>query len=92
MQRNSKVYIESIRLSHILETDTLENFHYFSPRTAFVVSHKAESAETLQGVLWYLPTNSPIIVVTNSPREDIEHLKTSLRTHLLYHKIGRAHV
>ena len=86
MQRNSKVYIETIRFSHILETDTLENFHYFSPRTAFVISHKAESAETLQGVLWYLPTNSPIIIVTNSPREDIEHLKTSLRTHMLYHK------
>ena len=80
------MYIETIRFSHILETDTLENFHYFSPRTAFIISHKAESAETLQGVLWYLPTNSPIIIVTNSPRKDIEHLKTSLRTHLLYHK------
>ena len=80
------MYIETIRFSHILETDTLENIHYFLPRTAFVVSHKSESIETLQGVLWYLPTNSPIIIVTNSPEEDIEHLKSSLRTHLLCHK------
>ncbi len=62
------------------------NIHSFLPRTAFVVSHKSESVETLQGVLWYLPTNSPIIIVTNCLKEDIEDLKTSLRTHLLSHK------
>jgi mannosyl-3-phosphoglycerate synthase len=80
------VYIETIRFSHILEPDTLENINYFSPRTAFVISHKSESVETLQGVLWYLPTNSPIIIVSNCLQEDIEHLKTSLRAHLSGHK------
>ena len=80
------MYIETIRFSHILETDTLENIHYFLPRTAFVISHKSESVETLQGVLWYLPANSPIIIVTNCPKEDLEDLKTSLRAQLLSHK------
>jgi mannosyl-3-phosphoglycerate synthase len=45
--------------------------HYFLSHSAFVVSHKSESVETLLGVLWYLPINSPIIVVTNCP-EDIK--------------------
>ena len=80
------MYIETIRFSHILETEALVNIHSFLPRTAFVVSHKSESVETLQGVLWYLPTNSPIIIVTNCLKEDLEDLKTSLRAHLLSHK------
>jgi len=80
------VYIDTVKFSHILETDTLDDINYFLSRTAFVISHKSESAETLQGVLWYLPTNSPIIVVTNSPLEEMEHLKHHLKENLVYHR------
>ena len=80
------MYIDTVKFSHILETDTLDDIHYFSSRTAFVISHKSESAETLQGVLWYLPTNSPIIVVTNSPLAEMEQLKQHLKEHLVYHR------
>ena len=67
--------IDTVRLSHILETNELTNLNYFLSLIAFIVSHKSESFETLLGVLWYLPVNSPIIVVTNCPerrREEIE--------------------
>jgi mannosyl-3-phosphoglycerate synthase len=80
------VYIDTVRFSHILETDTLDDISYFLSRTAFVISHKSESAETLQGVLWYLPTNSPIIVVTNCPLAEMEQLKASLKESLVYHR------
>lgn len=78
--------IETVRFSHILETDTIANISGFLSQTAFIVSHKSESIETLQGVLWYLPTNSPIIVVTNSPSENAEQIRSSLTAHLHYHK------
>ena len=80
------MYIDTVKFSHILETDTLDDISYFLSRTAFVISHKSESAETLQGVLWYLPTNSPIVVVTNSPLEEMEYLKSSLKESLVYHR------
>jgi mannosyl-3-phosphoglycerate synthase len=80
------VYIDTVKFSHILETDTLDDINYFLSRTAFVISHKSESAETLQGVLWYLPIDSPVIVVTNSPLAEMEHLKASLKENLVYHR------
>jgi mannosyl-3-phosphoglycerate synthase len=78
--------IDTIRFSHILEADTLERMDYFLSHTAFIVSHKSESIETLQGVLWYLPTNSPIIIVTNCPRENLDDLRRSLKEDMTSHK------
>jgi mannosyl-3-phosphoglycerate synthase len=78
--------IDTIRFSHILEADTLERMEYFLSHTAFIVSHKSESIETLQGVLWYLPTSSPIIIVTNCPREELGDLRRGLKEQMTSHK------
>jgi mannosyl-3-phosphoglycerate synthase len=78
--------IDTVRFSHILETNDLADLDYFLSHTAFIVSHKSESVETLLGVLWYLPVNSPIIVVTNCPQDEIEHIKIGLTEHLPHHK------
>jgi mannosyl-3-phosphoglycerate synthase len=79
------VNIDTVRFSHILEANELVGLNYFLSHTAFVVSHKSESIETLLGVLWYLPVNSPIIVVTNSPEESLENIKVGLKEHLTHH-------
>jgi mannosyl-3-phosphoglycerate synthase len=79
------VNIDTVRFSHILEANELVGLNYFLSHTAFVVSHKSESIETLLGVLWYLPVNSPIIVVTNCPQESLEHIKVGLKEHLTHH-------
>src|SRR5579885_1662330 len=78
--------IDTIRFSHILEADTLERMDYFLSHTAFIISHKSESIETLQGVLWYLPTGSPIIIVSNCPPENLETLQHSLKEHMTSHR------
>ena len=78
--------ISTVLFSHILEASELENLNYFLSHTAFVISHKSERIETLLGVLWYLPVNSPIIIVTNSPTRDREEIASDLRAHLAYHK------
>lgn len=77
--------IDTVRLSHILETDEFVGLHHFLTHTAFVVCHKSESPETLLGVLWYLPVDSPIIVVTNCPTNELEEIKTSLEERLSNH-------
>lgn len=77
--------IDTVRLSHILETDEFVGLNYFLSHTAFVVCHKSESPETLRGVLWYLPANSPIIVVTNCPQNELGEIKRSLEEHLSRH-------
>ena len=63
--------IHTVQFSHILETSDLENLHYFLSHTAFVISHKSERIETLLGVLWYLPVDSPTIIVTNCREEEL---------------------
>ena len=78
--------IDTVKFSHILETNELVDLNYFLSHTAFVVSHKSESIETLLGVLWYLPVNSPIIVVTNCPLPSLEDMRKSLAEHLIHHK------
>ena len=78
--------IDTVRFSHILETNELADLNYFLSHTAFVVSHKSESIETLLGVLWYLPSNSPIIIITNCPRSSMQNIKKSLEEHLTQHK------
>jgi len=79
------VNIDTVKFSHILEASHLVGLNYFLSHTAFIVSHKSESIETLLGVLWYLPINSPIIVVTNCPEECLEHIKQGLTEHLTHH-------
>src|SRR5260370_25984299 len=59
---------------------------YFLSRTAFVISHKSESIETLLRVLWYLPVNSSIIIVTNCPEMERDEIARELKRHLMHHK------
>lgn len=78
--------INTIQFPHILENADLDNLHYFLSRTAFVISHKSESVETLLGVLWYLPVDSPTIIVTNCPEREKDELAHVLKTKLAHHK------
>jgi mannosyl-3-phosphoglycerate synthase len=80
------VNIHTVQFSHILETSDLKNLYYFLPHTAFVISHKNERIETLHGVLWYLPVDSPIIIVTNCQERERADLARALRTQLPHHK------
>ena len=78
--------IDTVQLSHILETGELPNLHSFLSRTAFVISHKNEKVKTLREVLWYLPLNSPIIIVTNCHESEKEHLTNELKLELAHHQ------
>lgn len=80
------VDIHSVQFTHILETSDLERLDYFLSRTAFVISHKSESIETLLRVLWYLPVNSTIIIVTNCPEMERDEIARELKRHLVHHK------
>jgi mannosyl-3-phosphoglycerate synthase len=86
MEGNYNMDIHTMRFSSILDTNELGALNSFLSRTAFVVSHKSESIATLLGVLWYLPVNSPIIVVTNCPEGDKEDIKRGLTEYLTHHK------
>ncbi len=77
--------IHTVQFSHILETGDLENLHYFVSRTAFVISHKNEGSAILLRVLWYLPVESPIIIVTNCQERERDELASVLRTELAQH-------
>ncbi len=70
--------IDTVRFSHILEANGLYDLNHFLARTAFVISHKSESIETLLGVVWYLPINSPILIITNCPENEKEDLSRNL--------------
>src|SRR6266566_9694383 len=78
--------IDTARFSHILEEDRLRDITYFLSRTAFVVSHKTESIQPLVKVLWYLPIESPILVVTNCPEQDRQEIEISIRELLTAHR------
>jgi len=78
--------IDTVQFSHILETGDLPNLHSFLSRTAFVISHKSEKVKTLREVLWYLPLNSPIIIVTNCQESEKEDLMNELKLELAHHK------
>jgi Mannosyl-3-phosphoglycerate synthase (osmo_MPGsynth) len=80
------VDIHSVQFTHILETSDLERLDYFLSRTAFVISHKSENIETLLRVLWYLPVNSTIIIVTNCPEMERDEIARELKRHLVHHK------
>ncbi len=78
--------IHTVEFSHILETGDLENLHYFLSHTAFVISHKSEKVKTLLEVLWYLPLNSPIIIVSNCPESERDNLRNELKLQLAHHQ------
>jgi mannosyl-3-phosphoglycerate synthase len=78
--------IDTVQFSHILETGDLPNLHSFLSRTAFVISHKSENVKTLREVLWYLPLNSPIIIVTNCQESEKEVLMHELKLELAHHQ------
>src|SRR5258708_39087932 len=78
--------IDTARFSYILEEDRLRDLPYFLSRTAFVVSHKSESIQTLLQGLWYLPIESPIIVVTNCLEQDRQGIETSIKELLPAHR------
>ncbi len=78
--------IHTVQFSHILETSELENLHYFLSHTVFVISHKNEKVKTLCEVLWYLPLNSPIIIVTNCQESEREDLTNELKLELAHHQ------
>lgn len=66
--------IETVGFPRILEAAHLGDLDYFVRHTAFVISHKSEPVETLLEVLRYLPTESPLIIVTNCPPRERAHL------------------
>src|SRR5258708_1931946 len=76
---------ETIMFPHILQTDELVGLNHFLSHTAFIVCHKNEPVETLLSVLWYLPANSPIILVTNCPQTEFAEIKESLAERLMDH-------
>jgi mannosyl-3-phosphoglycerate synthase len=80
------VNIDTMRFSHILEANGLYDLNYFFSRTAFVIAHKSESLETLLGVIWYLPVNSPILIVTNCSQTEEEALRQGLLRNLAGHR------
>jgi mannosyl-3-phosphoglycerate synthase len=80
------VNIHTVQFAHILETNDLDHLRPFLSQTAFVISHKSESVESLLRVLWYIPTDSSIIIVTNCPEGEYPHLARELQSQLKHHK------
>ena len=78
--------IQTVQFAHILENRDLEALHDFLSQTAFVISHKSESIETILRVLWYIPVNSTIIIVTNCPEHERDELASALRSRLVEHR------
>ena len=78
--------IQTVQFAHILENRDLEALHDFLSQTAFVISHKNESIETILKVLWYLPANSTIIIVSNCAQEEQDELVRALKTHMADHR------
>jgi len=83
---SSKVNIQTVQFAHILENRDLEALHDFLSHTAFVISHKSESIETILRVLWYIPVNSTIIIVTNCLEEERSELASTLKARLADHR------
>ncbi|MGH2639850.1 MAG: mannosyl-3-phosphoglycerate synthase, partial [Rhabdochlamydiaceae bacterium] len=71
--------IQTVQFAHILETRDLATLHDFLSHTAFVISHKSEKIETILRVLWYIPVNSTIIIVTNCPEKERAELADALK-------------
>ena len=78
--------VDTIQLSHLLETKEFHSLNYFLNQTAFIIAHKNENIDTLLGVLWYLPINSPIIIVSNCDQNQINEFKSALIENVNQHK------
>jgi mannosyl-3-phosphoglycerate synthase len=76
--KDASVRIDTMRFSHILEASDLIDLTQFLARTAFVISHKSESIDTLLGVIWYLPINSPTLIITNCAEHEFPALRAAL--------------
>jgi mannosyl-3-phosphoglycerate synthase len=83
--KDANVNIDTMRFSHLLETDGLYDLNQFLTRTAFVIAHKNESLATLLAVIWYLPVTSPILIVTNCAEIEKEKLEQALTAQLAHH-------
>jgi len=68
--------IESVPFRSLVSD--LGSLDAFFPDAGFVISHKDEGIETLLGVLWHLPVNSQVIVVTNCQRDLLPSLARGL--------------
>jgi mannosyl-3-phosphoglycerate synthase len=79
------VQIHDVRLPHIFAPDSLAELHHVLTHTAFVICHKSEPLDVLLKTLWYLPIQSPIFVVTNSPEQRLAEMKRVLRRALTRH-------
>jgi mannosyl-3-phosphoglycerate synthase len=76
----------TIQLNHMLSTSDQIGLNTFFNHTAFVISHKSEPIETLVGVLWHLPPDSTILVVTNCQESVLEDLRSNLAQRLPAHR------
>ncbi|HTI13208.1 MAG TPA: mannosyl-3-phosphoglycerate synthase [Dictyobacter sp.] len=78
--------IDTVRFSHILEANGLYDLNQFLTRTAFIISHKNESLETLVSVIWYLPVESPVLILTNCSESERDELRQNLAERLVRHQ------
>jgi mannosyl-3-phosphoglycerate synthase len=79
------VQVHDIRLSHIFAPDGFVELHHVLAHTAFVICHKSEPLDVLLRTLWYLPIQSPILVVTNCPEQHLAQMKRVLGRALTRH-------
>jgi mannosyl-3-phosphoglycerate synthase len=84
-RRGIGVQLQNVRLSHIFAPDGSAELHHVLAQTAFVVCHKSEPLDILLRTLWYLPIQSPILVVTNGPQQHLAEMKHVLQRALTSH-------
>ena len=77
--------IRTLRFPHISSTHPRDLTLFFE-QMAFVISHKSESLDTLVSVLWYLPVQSSIFVVSNCAEGDLSELEQGLASRLPGHQ------
>jgi hypothetical protein len=61
---------DNVPFDHLID----DGFLSFCLATTIIVSHRFEPSEDLQRLLYYLPGNARIIVVTNCPIEQLEQV------------------
>ena len=79
--------VDTVTLSHMWASSHLSaGLSSLLSRAAFIICHKHESLEELSGVVWFLPADSPILVVSNCPdRQAFEEIKRELAEQLPNH-------
>ena len=73
----SAMLFQTVRLSSLPSVHP--SLKEFFTRTAYVIAHKHESPATLDSVLWFLPIESPVIVVSNCLLRDWSSLLQFIR-------------